>query len=370
MILSLGTTQAHSGWLPKLCGMEMTKRMLQTLKGCVCDRPPFWFMRQAGRYLPEYQRLREREPDFLRFCYTPELAVEATMQPLRRFRPDAAILFSDILVVADALGRAVRFVEGQGPVLEALREDQEIGRLRVDVIGKFLDPVFQTVRVISEALPDDVALIGFAAAPWTLALYMVEGRGGTDGAHARAWALRNPSAFQALIAVIVEATSEYLSRQVEAGADVLQLFDSWAGLLSVQEFRRWVIAPTTEIVSRLRARHPEVPVIGFPRGAGLLYEEYLRETGVAAVGMDSAVPVEWAKEHLQVRRPVQGNLDNQVLRVGGPQLDEETDRLLSILGHGPFVFNLGHGILPDTPAEHVGRVADRVRAFRSDSAAR
>ena len=342
----------------------MEKRLLQALRRQVGDRPPFWFMRQAGRYLPEYQRLRARQPDFLQFCYTPELAIEATLQPVRRYQPDAAILFSDILVVADALGRAVRFVEGQGPVLQPLDGVDDIHALRTDRIEEHLRPVFATVRELASALPADVALIGFAGAPWTIALYMIEGRSGTDGGRARDWAYRDRRGFAMLTDVLVEATVRYLDHQVDAGAEAVQLFDSWAGLLAADEFLSWVIAPTAEIVRRVRAKHPSVPIIGFPRGAGVLYAAYARETGVDAVGIDAGVPVNWAAAELQPTCAVQGNLDNYLLRAGGPGLDRATERLLRALGGGPFVFNLGHGILPDTPPEHVAHLADRVREFR------
>jgi uroporphyrinogen decarboxylase len=346
----------------------MQKRLLEALNGRVSDRPPFWFMRQAGRYLPEYRSLREKQPDFLRFCYTPELVVEATLQPLRRLQPDAAILFSDILVIADALGRDVRFIEGKGPVLQPLETAEEVRALAGRPIEEHLAPVFEAVGAIARTLPADTALIGFAGAPWTVALYMLEGRGGTDGARARSWAYRDPESFSLLIDVLVDATTIHLVRQIEAGAEVVQLFDSWAGLLAEDEFRRWVIEPTKEMVRRLRAQHPEVPVIGFPRAAGLLYEDYVKDVAVAAVGVDAGVPLRWAKAYLQPRCCVQGNLDNILLKVGGSALDRATDRVLSVLAGGPFVFNLGHGILPDTPPEHVTRVADRVRAYRRGGA--
>jgi uroporphyrinogen decarboxylase len=342
----------------------MEKRLLRALRGQVGDRPPFWFMRQAGRYLPEYRRLREREPDFLRFCYTPDLAIEAALQPVRRYRPDAAILFSDILVVADALGRAVTFVEGQGPVLEPLGGIDDVRALRPERIEDHLAPVFAAVRGLASELPADVALIGFAGAPWTIALYMIEGRGGTDGGRARDWAYRDARGFAALIDVLIEATVRSLDHQLAAGAEAVQLFDSWAGLLAADELRRWVIAPTVEIVRRLRSIRSEVPVIGFPRGAGVLYRAYASETGVDVVGLDATVPVEWAAAELQGTCAVQGNLDNWLLRAGGPDLDRTTRRILAVLGRGPFIFNLGHGVLPDTPSEHVARVADIVRDYR------
>lgn len=345
----------------------MQKRLLQALRRQHTDRPPFWFMRQAGRYLPEYQRLRAREPDFLRFCYTPELAVEATLQPIRRYAPDAAILFSDILVVPDALGQPVHFIEGKGPVLHPLAGAAEVRALEPLRLEDHLAPVFAAVRGIASALPENVSLIGFAGAPWTLALYMVEGAGGTEGGLAREWAYRDPKSFRALINVLVEATLIYLDRQIAAGAEVVQLFDSWAGLLAAEEFRRWVTAPTVEIVGRLRDKHPNVPIIGFPRGAGVLYREYARATGVDAVGIDASVPIDWAKAELQPVCTVQGNLDNYLLKVGGAALDEATRQVLRGLGEGPFVFNLGHGVLPETPPEHAARVGELVRHFRREA---
>lgn len=320
-------------------------------------------MRQAGRYLPEYQQLRRQQPDFLRFCYTPELALEATLQPLRRFQPDAAILFSDILVVADALGRNVRFVEGHGPVLDPLTREDDLRALSAERIEEHLAPVYAAVGDIAAALPATTGLIGFAGAPWTMALYMVEGRGGTDGAKARTWAYADPASFGRLIEVLVEATVRHLSAQIARGAEVVQLFDSWAGLLAAASFRHWVIAPTIGIVRRLRRQHPRVPIIGFPRGAGLLYAEYAAATGVDAVGIDAAVPAEWAASALQPHCAVQGNLDNYLLKVGGAALDRATEQLITVLGRGPFVFNLGHGVLPETPPEHVAQVAERLRAL-------
>ena len=339
---------------------SMEKRLLRVLKRQPADRPPFWFMRQAGRYLPEYQELRRSQPDFLRFCYTPDLAVEATLQPIRRFQPDAAILFSDILVVPDALGRKVRFVEGQGPVMEALTDAAAVSALSTTGLKERLAPVYEAVARLGEVLPPEVALIGFAGAPWTVALYMIEGRGGTEGARARSWAYAQPKVFAALIDVLVDATVGHLSAQIARGAEAVQLFDSWAGLLAADEFRRWVIAPTAEIVRRLRAEHSSIPIIGFPRGAGVLYADYVRETGVDAVSLDAGVPIGWATEVLQPLCAVQGNLDNYLLRVGGAELDRATERLIDRLGRGPFVFNLGHGVLPDTPVEHVMRVAARL----------
>jgi uroporphyrinogen decarboxylase len=263
------------------------------------------------------------------------------------------------------LGRSLRFVEGQGPVLQPLATAADVRALsQAPPIEQTLAPVYEAVRAIASALPEEIALIGFAGAPWTVALYMVEGRGGTDGARARSWAYKDRDSFAALIDVLVDVTSTYLVQQVAAGAEAIQLFDSWAGLLSATEFLRWVVAPTQEIVRRVRQHCPNVPIIGFPRGAGLLYADYAQKTGVDAVGLDASVPVHWARETMQPLCCVQGNLDNVLLKVGGPALDEETDAALDALGEGPYVFNLGHGILPETPPEHVARVAARVRSFR------
>jgi len=339
------------------------KPFLQALARQPLPRPPFWFMRQAGRYLPEYRELREREPDFLRFCYTPDLTVEATLQPLRRYGMDAAILFSDILVVPDALGRTVRFVEGQGPLLEPVRDADLVADWDWERFLSHLGPVFETVERLTTTIPAEAALIGFAGAPWTVAVYMVEGRGGTDFAAIRGWATSEPESFSKLIDVLIDATSIYLAQQVHHGAEAVQLFDTWAGILPQSEFDRWVIAPTREIVRRLKRDHPGVPILGFPRSAGLLYEDYVTQTDVDAVGIDAMVPVTWAAAALQPTCTVQGNLDNHLLIAGGAALETEVDRILGALSAGPFVFNLGHGVLPKTPPEHVAQVADQVRAW-------
>ncbi len=343
----------------------MTEKLfLRAFESPLPERPPFWFMRQAGRYLPEYRELRRQTPDFLRFCYTPDLAVEATLQPLRRFHPDAAILFSDILVVADALGCDVRFVEGQGPVLEPVKSATDISGLKLEGVEEHLRPVYETVRRLAREIPAETALIGFAGSPWTLAIYMVEGRGGTACETARQWAYRDPDSFGALIRLLVEATVVHLRCQIANGAEVVQLFDSWAGILSETQFRSWVIAPTAEIVRRIKHEFPNVPIIGFPRASGVLCEDYALETGVDGVAIDAGIPLEWARHALQRRCVVQGNLDNQLLVAGGEALRAETLRILGALGDGPFVFNLGHGVLPRTPAENVGLVAELVRNWR------
>jgi uroporphyrinogen decarboxylase len=339
----------------------LSKPLLRVLSGETVDPPPLWLMRQAGRYLPEYRAVRARARDFLDMVYTPDVAVEVTLQPLRRYGMDAAILFSDILVVPDALGQKVAFVQGEGPVLEPLRVAADVDRLDSSGLHQRLAPVYETVRCLAAGLDDKTALIGFAGAPWTVAVYMVEGRGGTDHATIRRWAYRDPDGFGRLIDVLVDATVAYLSRQIDAGAEVVQLFDTWAGVLPEAPFRRWCIEPTRAIVEQLRRDHPGVPVIGFPRGAGALYADYVSQTGVTAVGMDSGVPLSWAVEHLQSKAAVQGNLDNQLLVSGGDALDREVDRLLAAFRRGPYIFNLGHGIVPDTPPDHVARLVERVR---------
>jgi len=340
-----------------------SKPLLRALKGETVTPPPVWLMRQAGRYLPEYRDLRGRVSGFLEMCYTPDLAVEVTLQPIRRYGFDAAILFSDILVVPDALGQPVRFTEGEGPKLEPIRDAGSLSRLGDGDLHERLAPVYETVQRLSRELPDEVALIGFAGAPWTVATYMVEGGTSRDFAVARGWSLSDPEGFGTLIDIVTEATAEYLCRQVEAGAQALQLFDSWAGVLPDDAFERWVVAPNARIVSAVKQRYPDVAVIGFPRGAGVLYEHYIDATGVDAVGLDTTVPPAWAAERLQPRVTVQGNLDPQVLLAGGEAMETRTRQIIAALGGGPFVFNLGHGIVKETPPEHV---AELVRVIRGN----
>ena len=337
------------------------KPMLEALAGRRSGRPPIWLMRQAGRYLPEYRKLRAQVGGFLDLCFTPDLAVEVTLQPIRRFAFDAAILFSDILVVPHALGQTVSFREGEGPVLRPIRTADDVNRLERDRLPETLAPVYETVRRLSVSLPDQVALIGFAGAPWTVATYMVEGGTSRDFHHTKLWAYRDPEGFAVLIDRVVDATIEYLRSQVEAGAEIIQLFDSWAGVLPEVEFDRWVIAPTRRIVAALRASHPDLPVIGFPRGAGALYPRYFAQTGVTAVSLDTGVPCSWARTALQQLGPVQGNLDPLALVAGGTALANATAAILEAFAAGPFIFNLGHGIVPETPPEHVAELVDRVR---------
>jgi uroporphyrinogen decarboxylase len=313
-------------------------------------------MRQAGRYLPEYRALRAQARDFVDFCLNPVLAAEATMQPIRRFGMDAAIIFADILLVPQALGQKLSFGD-DGPRLEALEEKSGTKGLRLKGAVSLLDPVCETIRRSRAALPAETALIGFAGAPWTVATYMVEGGSSRDFQRVKSWAYGDASGFQALIDLLTEATIAYLSAQIAAGAEVVQLFDSWAGVLPEEGFQRWVITPTRRITAVLRERFPEVPIIGFPRGAGLLYERYAIETGVDAVSLDTVVPKGVARERLQSRLAVQGNLDPVLLITGGEALEQAVIELRSVLGGGPFVFNLGHGVLPQTPPENVAMLS-------------
>jgi uroporphyrinogen decarboxylase len=332
-----------------------SKPLLRVLAGETLTRPPWWLMRQAGRYLPEYRALRAQASDFINFCLNPALATEATLQPVRRFGMDAAIVFADILLVPRALGQRVGFGD-DGPVLEPVAESAGIAGLRQADPGG-LELVYETVRRSRAGLPPEVAMIGFAGSPWTVATYMVEGGASRDFRQVKAWAYRDPDGFSALIELIAEATVDYLAGQIAAGADVVQLFDSWAGVLSEPGFERWVIAPTRRITARLKERFPTVPVIGFPRGAGLLYERYAAESGVDAVGLDSAVPMGFARERLQGRVALQGNLDPVALLVGGEAMRQEVRRIRDALAGGPFIFNLGHGVLPQTPPENVAGLA-------------
>jgi len=339
------------------------KPILQALAGKVLTRPPLWLMRQAGRYLPEYRALRNKATSFLDFCYAPDLAMEATLQPLRRFGMDAAILFSDILVVPDALGQKVDFRDGEGPILQPIRQAADIKALKKNRVLDHLQPVFNTIKRLSLEMPPGVALIGFAGAPWTVAVYMVEGRGGTDCGTVRAWARKSPDGFAALIDLLVEATADYLAEQVRNGVEVIQVFDSWAGVLDDDEFRRWVIEPTRRLVRRLKTACPGAPVIGFPRGAGKRAEAYVAATAVAGISLDHTRPLDWIAGTLQPKCTVQGNLDNQVLLAGGSALERRTREILEALAGGPFIFNLGHGVLPETPPEHVARLVEIVHGW-------
>ena len=338
----------------------MKKKLLQALDGQTLTPPPFWLMRQAGRYLPEYMETRAKSKNFLNFCYSPDLAVEVTLQPLRRYAMDAAILFSDILVIPDALGQKVEFKPGVGPILEPITEEAGLEKLDIELDGfhEHLAPVYEILRRLSKEIPPETALIGFAGAPWTVATYMVEGKGSKNYEIIRGIALGDPVFFQRLIDLLVDATSSYLIEQVRNGAEALQLFDSWAGVLAENEFRRWVIEPNAEIIRRVRKVHPDVKIIGFPRGAGPMYVDFVKETGVDGVSVDQTVPLEWVRDNIQPHVTVQGNMDNLLLVAGGEAMDAQARRIIDVLGDGPFIFNLGHGIVPHTPPENVARLAE------------
>ncbi|MEZ5926215.1 MAG: uroporphyrinogen decarboxylase [Hyphomicrobiaceae bacterium] len=334
--------------------------MLQVFSGKNLTPPPIWLMRQAGRYLPEYREVRARAGSFLDLCFNPELATEVTLQPIRRYGFDAAIIFSDILVVPWALGQPVRFVEGEGPRLDPLTSAADLARLQTEGLTKRLAPVYEAVARTRATLSKETALIGFCGAPWTVATYMVAGRGTTDQAPARLWAYRDQSGFQELIDLLVEASIAHLTAQVHVGADLLQIFDTWAGILPDTEFETWVTAPTTRIVQGLRAAGVTVPIIGFPRGAGGRSRTYALATGVDGMGCDTAMPLAQMTD-LARGTAVQGKLDPLLLVAGGAELDRQIDLTLEALAGLPHIFNLGHGIVPETPPEHVARLIARVR---------
>jgi uroporphyrinogen decarboxylase len=342
-------------------GGAMGKKLLRVLEGKRETIPPIWLMRQAGRYLPEYRSTRERAGGFLNLCFSPELAAEVTLQPVRRFGFDAAILFSDILIVPLALGRKVEFLVGEGPKLEPLGDPAEIAALRGTVDTNVLAPIYETVRRVKSELDDKTALIGFCGAPWTVATYMVAGEATPDQAPARLLAYRDQASFERLIDRIVLASIEYLIGQFKAGAEVVQIFDTWAGVLGPEQFERWCIAPTQKIVEAVRREVPAAKIIGFPRGAGAMALPYVEMTGVSAVGIDWTFERSIARDTLQPRVPVQGNIDPLALLAGGAALDREVDDVMKELGGGPLIFNLGHGILPETPVANVERMLKRVR---------
>ena len=337
------------------------RRFMQVFDGVALSPPPVWFMRQAGRYLPEYRRTRGEAGSFLDLCYNPRLAAEVTLQPIRRYGFDASILFSDILVVPDALGQGVRFVEGEGPQLDKIQSTGGLAVLKPSMAHKKFAIVAETVQRLRQDLPADTALIGFCGAPWTVATYMVAGMGSKDQAAARLWAYRDPTGFQQLIDILVHASIDYLCLQVQAGADALQIFDTWAGSLAEAEFNHWVTAPTRAIVSAVKARHPKTPIIGFPRGGGSQCFPYVQATGVDGISCDTAMPIAEIRRTLSGKTVVQGNLDPLLLVAGGDAMDQRIDEIISTLGSNPFIFNLGHGIIPETPPENVARAVARIR---------
>jgi len=340
------------------------KLLLAALRGERTSRVPFWYMRQAGRYLPEYRQVRAQANGFLELCLNPELATEVTLQPLLRYGMDGAIVFSDILMVPLGLGTRVSFEEGEGPKLDRLDSLAKLPAFRRDEFVARLGPVYEAVARIAARLGPGTTLIGFAGAPWTVATYMIEGGSSREFARTKALAYHDPEGFDRLIALLVEATIEHLTMQISAGAEVVQLFDSWAGALSARGLERWSIAPIRAITEGVYARHPAVPIIAFPRGAGAGLEGFVRGAGVDAISLDAAVPPRWAAERLQGKVALQGNLDPLLLVAGGRAMIEETRAILEAWSGGPFVFNLGHGIVPETPLEHVTLLSDFVREFR------
>ncbi|MDL2351599.1 MAG: uroporphyrinogen decarboxylase [Pseudomonadota bacterium] len=337
--------------------------LLDTLRGANSSQRPVWLMRQAGRYLPEYRALRAEKGGFLALVYDTEAAAEITMQPVRRYGVDGAILFSDILIVPYAMGQDLEFLVGEGPRLSPKLVDTALENLHA--VPDRLKPIYDTVKRVKAMLPADKTMLGFAGSPWTVATYMVAGEGSRDQHDTRAMAYRDPGAFQAIIDAITQVTIEYLIGQIVAGAEAVQLFDSWAGSLAPAEFERWVIAPNATIVAALGARFPHIPVIGFPKGAGEKLPAYARETGVAALGLDETIDPVWAAQTLPAGLPVQGNLDPLLLIAGGAQLETQARRILDAFADRPHIFNLGHGIGQTTPLEHVGELLSLVRGWRA-----
>ena len=344
--------------------MAKQKTILRALAGETQSVPPIWMMRQAGRYLPEYRATRAKAGGFLTLCYNSELAAEVTLQPIRRYGFDAAIMFADILLIPQALGADLSFVTGEGPRLSTVTQEAAFNRLGpADEIDATLAPIYQTLRILSQALPSETTLIGFAGAPWTVATYMIAGRGTPDQAPAHKLMTENPALFDKLIDLLTEATTAYLSQQIMAGAEVVKLFDSWAGSLKGDAFERYALAPTKRIIHALKARHPDTPVIAFPREAGEKYIGFAKATGADCIAIDNSVAANWAARHLQSDSCVQGNLPSSHMVTGGDALVEETQQIIKALGHGPHIFNLGHGITPDANPDNVQRMIDAVRDF-------
>lgn len=340
------------------------KPILDALSGIRQSKPPIWLMRQAGRYLPEYRALRAQSRSFMEFCFSPKMASEATLQPIKRFGFDAAILFSDILVIPEAMGQLVSFEQGEGPRLAPINDSQDFLRLRDEIDLELLEPVFETVELVKSQLPADIAFIGFCGAPWTVASYMIAGKGTRDQAPARLFAYRHPDLFSRLIDRLVRASVDYLERQVRAGVEVVQIFDSWAGVLPDSEFDKWCLEPVLSITRQLKARCPGVRIIVFSRGAKTRLVGFLEEASVDALGLDTSDSVSWSARNIQVKKTVQGNLDPLVLLAGGEALVVEVSRILDGFSAGPHIINLGHGILPATPIEHVELLLKTVRDGR------
>lgn len=345
--------------------MTKNKTILRALAGETLPTPPIWMMRQAGRYLPEYRATRAKAGDFLSLCYNPELAAEVTLQPIRRYGFDGSILFADILLVPQALGADLWFVTGEGPRLSTITTKAEMEALKpADAIHDHLAPIYETVRILSRELPEETTLIGFAGAPWTVATYMIAGKGTPDQGPAHALKDENPEVFDALMERITLATIEYLDMQIKAGAEVVKLFDSWAGSLQGTDFDRYSTEPLRQIISALKARHPDVPIIAFPRGAGARFANLHAATGADCIAIDDGVSAEWVAEHVQPNGCVQGNLKSSHMVTGGDALVQETRAIVDVLSKGPHIFNLGHGITPDADPENVQLMIDTVRGTR------
>jgi uroporphyrinogen decarboxylase len=336
-----------------------SRKIVQVLEGKTITPPPIWLMRQAGRYLPEYRETRAKAGSFLDLCYSPDHAVEVTLQPIRRYGFDAAILFSDILVIPDALKRNVRFVQGEGPQMDPL-DVSDIDLLRGDNVASHLSPVIETVGRLRRELPEETTLLGFCGAPWTVATYMIAGHGTPDQAPARLFAYRNPAEFEKLLNFLADISAEYLIAQIDAGADAVQIFDSWAGVLGEREFQSYAVKPVARMIRAVRAARPNAKIIAFAKGAGLNLRNYRQQTGADAIGLDWSVPLSFAVE-LQKEGPVQGNLDPMRVVAGGRSLEEGIDAILQVLGSGPLIFNLGHGITPEADPSHVTDLVRRVR---------
>lgn len=343
------------------------KPILDALNGHRAEKPPFWFMRQAGRYLPEYRDLRQRSGGFLEMAYNPDISYEITMQPIRRFGMDAAIIFSDILTIPHALGQHLEFVQGEGPKLDPINRPGDIAKLDFAKFESHLAPVYEALKLTRSALTNEnfesTTLIGFAGSPWTVATYMIEGGSSKDFLKTKSFAYLHEEDFSNLINILIEATASYLINQINAGAEAVQLFDSWAGVLDSSHFKKWVIKPTKQIVDLVKDSHPDVPIIGFPRLAGTNYLDYLQDTGINGIGLDHQVNLKWAVRTLQPLATLQGNLDPAILMAGGDTLVLAAEEIITTLGQGPFIFNLGHGIHKDTPIEHVEQLVELVKGI-------
>ncbi len=336
------------------------KILLENLKGNMTSKIPVWFMRQAGRHLPEYLELRQKAPNFMEFCYNPKMAAEATLQPVNRYDIDGAILFSDILVIPDALGQKVSFIKGKGPQLA----DLSVNSLNISNVQTHLSSIMDTITNVKAALRKDVTFLGFCGAPWTVATYMVQQQGMRDSSGARLFAYKNPQEFNHLLDILVESSVIYLSAQIEAGVDAVQIFDSWAGSLDEKGFHDYAIKPVAKIVKNLKEKYPDTPIIGFPRGGGLLVKDFIEQTEVDAVSLDQSVSLKWAAKHLQPHLCIQGNLDNQRIVAGGEEMHMAVKNILHSWGSKPMVFNLNHGFTPETPIKNVEAVIQQVHTFQ------